>query len=236
MYQTLLASTAALLTACAAASSSPDCGDVGPSPCRAGMVDVTILDRTTGERLTVYSHEGQRWGRRNARPPLRRFGPKPIAGPDPRRRVGRRHQCRQRRHGRLGPERLRPFAAGVVRHPRMAQIAGPRRGLRFYRPAGLLCGQDGRPDDVGVIGVAVFREAARVPAPGSLNEAPLDRARSAPQAGSSEQRAEQRLGTGHGDGETSRVLTTSFERAQDRPDQGHRDPLRPPGSVWSRWA
>jgi len=73
----------------------------------------------------------------------------------------------------------------------------------------------GRPDDVGVVGVAVFREA-QLPPPASLNEAPESRAKSAPQASS---QLEDRLGTGHGPSEASHVVATRFERAQERPDQ-----------------
>jgi len=219
MYQTLLASTAALLTACAAASSSPDCGDVGPSPCRAGMVDVTILDRTSGERLTVYSHEGQRW----------------IAGtPGHRYAVSVRSRSPGRILGVVSVDGINVVSGDTAAWGQSGYVLSPWESFDILgwrksqdRVADFVftdlpdsyAARTGRPDDVGVIGVAVFREAARVPAPGSLNEAPLDRARSAPQASSPDQRAEQRLGTGHGDSETSRVLTTSFERAQDRPDQ-----------------
>ncbi len=186
MYQTLLASTAALLTACAAASSSPDCGDVGPSPCRAGMVDVTILDRTTGERLTVYSHEGQRW----------------VAGtPGHRYAVSVRSRSPGRILGVVSVDGINVVSGDTAAWGQRGYVLSPRESFDILgwrksqdRVADFVftdlpdsyAARTGRPDDVGVIGVAVFREAARVPAPGSLNE---------------------------------RVLTTSFERAQDRPDQ-----------------
>jgi pyruvate/2-oxoglutarate dehydrogenase complex dihydrolipoamide acyltransferase (E2) component len=112
----------------------------------------------------------------------------------------------------------------------------------------------GRPRDVGVIGVAVFREAplreveqAPPPAPRPLPAprleglakalpaapdaaapataaAPAQEARRAADAAPGEAaqaargRAE-RLGTGHGERETSVVRVTTFERASTRPDQ-----------------
>ena len=103
--------------------------------------------------------------------------------------------------------------------------------------------QTGRPANVGVIGVAVFEErrpawrddaqrigGARPPAPAPRAEAESsDAMASAPaeSAKSSEGRAaaptmrqeakRERLGTGHGEREWSRVATTTFERASSRP-------------------
>jgi len=94
----------------------------------------------------------------------------------------------------------------------------------------------GRPQDVGVIGVAVFREAAPVevsdarpaprfegaakaaPAP-SLDAQPAPESRRADVAGATAPTARDRLGTGHGERETSVVRITSFQRASARPDQ-----------------
>ncbi len=103
--------------------------------------------------------------------------------------------------------------------------------------------QTGRPANVGVIGVAVFTErapprrmhdriaAAPPPAPrASMNEqesaqaemsdaapaaAPQEKASTSALARSEAKR--ERLGTGHGEREWSRVTTTPFERASSRP-------------------
>jgi hypothetical protein len=106
----------------------------------------------------------------------------------------------------------------------------------------------GRPRDVGVIGVAVFREARslevsqadmapRVEGLAKAAPAPTAEARPAPESRSADAagaatgadraaaaRAQMplqrdRLGTGHGERETSVVRMTSFVRASERPDQ-----------------
>lgn len=87
----------------------------------------------------------------------------------------------------------------------------------------------GRPDDVGVIGVALFKrkalpvEAFRVQ-PFAKDEAPASRAPAAPLAGGAmnESRAkaapaESPLGTGHGRSERDVVRWTQFERASEYP-------------------
>jgi hypothetical protein len=239
MIQTLLASTAALLTACAATTSSANCDNQGPSPCRADIVDVTVLDRTTGERLAVYSHDGQRW----------------VAGtPGHRYAVSVRSRWSGRILGVVSVDGVNVVSgetaawgqSGYVLSPGESfDILGWRKSqdrvadFVFTNLEDSYAARTGRPNDVGIIGVAVFREAY-VPPPASLNEAPpgasdqaargssgsaatdapAARAQTAPAMPSlSESRAEKRLGTGHGPSESSRVLETSFERAQEHPDQ-----------------
>jgi hypothetical protein len=91
----------------------------------------------------------------------------------------------------------------------------------------------GRPDDVGVIGVALFREAERAPyleqeatgrrvGPDAAAAPPSPTARSAEKsAGAASDSAlyEDRLGTGHGRRLDSGARYTSFERASDEPDE-----------------
>lgn len=215
MHRTLLAAAAVLLTACATAFSPTPCDDSGPSPCRSGIVDVAIVDRTTGEPLTVYMHEGQRW----------------VAGvPGHRYAVSVRSLSAGRVLGVVSVDGVNVVSGETAAWDQRGYVLSPWQsydvlGWRksqdrvadfvFARLEDSYATRTGRPDDVGVIGVAAFREAP-VPPAASLNEAPADRARAAPQALS---QAEQRLGTGHGPGETSRVLSTSFERAQQHPDQ-----------------
>src|SRR6185503_11315719 len=105
----------------------------------------------------------------------------------------------------------------------------------------------GRPDNVGVIGVAVFRKRAepeaRIEQPSPRRDAPASgpredssfpsgadtmggsghgAARSAPELGSQEaprsMRRSPTLGTGHGRSESSHVTYTSFERATASPE------------------
>ena len=215
MVRTLLATTAALLTACASTSTSATCDNVGPSPCRADLVDVAVLDRTTGERLTIYSHEGQRW----------------VAGtPGHRYAISIRSRWSVRILSVVSVDGVNVVSgetaawgqSGYVLSPAESfDILGWRKSQDrvadfFFTDLGdSYAARTGRGDDVGVIGVAVFREAAPVP-PISREEMPSNRAKAAPQAPSL---SDQTLGTGHGQSESSRVTSTNFERAQERPDQ-----------------
>lgn len=216
MHRTLPATTAALLTACAATSYSAICDTPGPSPRRADLVDIAIVDRTTGERLTVYSHEGQRW----------------VAGTP-----GHRYaiSIHNRSTGRLlnvvsvdgvnavsGETAAWGQSGYVLTNEESFDVLGWRKtrdrvaDFVFTDLEDSYAARTGRPDDVGVIGIAVFREATYVPPP--LRPYPQEegRAKGAPQAAAPMQ---DRLGTGHGASETSPVATTSFERAHARPDQ-----------------
>jgi hypothetical protein len=82
-----------------------------------------------------------------------------------------------------------------------------------------------RPDNVGVIGVAVFREWQRPPQ--ALRQAPgapaaRESANAADAASSAERRDAQRaekIGTGHGERERSDVVYTHFRRASGTPDE-----------------
>jgi hypothetical protein len=215
MRQSLLAATAVLLSACAATSHSAICDDASRLPCRSGLVDIAIVDRTTGERLAVYSQAGQRW----------------VAGTP-----GHRYaiSIRNRSPGRLlnvvsvdginaisGQTAAWEQSGYVLAGQESFDVLGWRKSQErvadfvFTDLGDSYAARTGRPDEVGVIGVAVFREAVAIPPPASSNEAPASRAKGAPL----QSQSDDRLGTGHGPSESSRVLTTSFERAQDHPDQ-----------------
>ena len=71
----------------------------------------------------------------------------------------------------------------------------------------------GRPDDVGVIGVALFRRK-RPPQPIAEAQPRMEARRD---AGSAPAAAESRLGTGHGRRETSLAQYVDFERASPVP-------------------
>ena len=120
-------------------------------------------------------------------------------------------------------------------------------GFEFTALADSYAARTGRPQDVGVIGVAVFREApalevsrvrpapraedaaksaagpsAAQPAPESSRADTLAAAAGADrkaESRSQEPVARERLGTGHGERETSVARVTTFERASARPDQ-----------------
>jgi hypothetical protein len=78
-----------------------------------------------------------------------------------------------------------------------------------------------RPGNVGVIGVAVFREYRAPRPPAALQQAPfsgLDR-REAEGRASAMPRPEDKLGTGHGEREASEARWTDFRRASDSPSE-----------------
>ena len=134
---------------------------------------------------------------------------------------------------------------GYVLEPwQRTEITGWRKSddevaaFEFTSLADSYAARTGRPQDVGVIGVAVFCEAAPVevsdarpaprfdgaakaaPAPSvGAQPAPESRRADAAAAGSLVPLERDRLGTGHGERETSIAHVTTFQRASARPDQ-----------------
>jgi hypothetical protein len=189
-----------------------------PLPALAGIaVDVEILDRKSGEVLPVYWHAGERH----------------VAG-EP----GREYEIRLRNRaggrvlavasvdginvitGRTASNRGSGYvldAWGDVR------IDGWRKSMdevaAFYFTAlpDSYAARTGRPDNVGVIGVALFRERVRVIPMESERQSSAEAA--APSAGmlGDSARAEKRLGTGHGQRLDSGAVYTQFERASEAP-------------------
>jgi len=194
-----------------------------------GPAEVSIIDRETGAALNAHYHHGEYW----------------VAG-----RPGGRYAVEI--HNRLG-ERLLAVTSidgvnvvsgataawdqgGYVFGPgERYQITGWRKSdaevaaFTFTDLRNSYAARTGRPANVGVIGVAVFRE--RRP-PAIANEAnngqPTDRSDSAraaqsspaaPQAGLAEPSLKARLGTGHGEREYSYADHTEFLRMQSQPDQ-----------------
>ena len=196
-----------------------------------GAVDVKVVDRTTGETLPLSWHDGKWW----------------VPG-----RPGNRYAVALANRGSarvltvisvdginvISGETAAPEQSGyVLAAGQSAQITGWRKNLsrvaafEFTALPNSYAARTGRPDHVGVIGVAVFREKVRhVPPPvllekPSRSEAPSPAAPAADAIGSAEaarrgQRAqESRLGTGHGRSEHSATSYTDFERASAAPDE-----------------
>ena len=150
----------------------------------------------------------------------------------------RRRQCRHRRDGVARPVRVRHRARRLREHPGLAQ--GPERTAAFYfsDPGDSYASRTGRPDDLGVIGVALFRERER-PAPYAYeNHAP--EAASSADAAARQGAAERQRTVGRassGDGCTARHGTRPAGalagraggiRARERvARRAHRDPVRP---------
>lgn len=191
-----------------------------PFPAAAGLaVEVEILDRRSGEVLPVYWHEGERH----------------IAG-EP----GREYEIRLK--NRAGTRLLAVtsvdgvnvitgrsaslLGSGYVLDPRgTVAIDGWRKSMdevaAFYFTAlpDSYAARTGRPDNVGVLGVALFRERAPVMLMEQESRASAEVAAPAAGASSDTARAEKRLGTGHGRRLDSGVTYTTFERASDEPDK-----------------
>lgn len=206
------------------------------TPARAvgSLADVSIVDRTTGQALPTYQADGQWY----------------VAG-----QPGARYEIRLRNGSGeallavtsvdgvnvVTGETASPTQSGYVLSPGVtAPIRGWRKDLArvaaftFTALDNAYATRTGRPDNVGVIGVAVFRRKPEPPPVArEMREAPLasrnDAERSrraeaeAPSGAASDRAAaapaQKSLGTGHGRIETSTVRYTSFERASDTPDE-----------------
>jgi len=173
-----------------------------------GLADVSVYDRTEGKRLQVYWHEGRAY----------------VAG-----KPGNEYQVSVRNRQReeilavvsvdgvnvITGQTADPSQSGYVLSPHgRLDIQGWRRSLSqtaafyFTSLGDSYAGRTGRPHDVGVIGVALFRKKPPVPA------APIARDGVAAE---SAKRAEPQLGTGHGRHETSHAYYVGFERATTMP-------------------
>jgi hypothetical protein len=199
------------------------------------LAEVTVVDRDTGQTLQTHWHRGEYW----------------VAG-----RPGAHYAIKihSRDHRRLlavtsvdGVNVLTGDTAGYDQRGYVFDawlgydIAGWRKSnsqiaaFTFTAVPKSYAARTGRPDNVGVIGVALFRERAThiaqvAPpppmAPALRNEGLAADAASARAetevAGSSiarERRAAPSLGTGHGRREHSEVVQVEFERDQPTPDE-----------------
>ena len=204
-------------------------------PVAAGdLVQLDVVDRDNGQVLPEYRHRGQDW----------------IAGvPGHRYSVRLTNTTGERVLVVLSVDGVNavtgqtasPSQGGYVLEPwESAEIAGWRKSLDdiaqfvFTDLPDSYAARTGRPANVGVVGVAVFRERqvqpiyAPPPAPPIANGMARNEARKAasPSAGASADRAmtsaeamPQRLGTGHGQREWAPVGQTEFIRASSRPQQ-----------------
>jgi hypothetical protein len=192
---------------------------------------VEIVDRTEGRVLPIYWHQGRRY----------------VVG-----KPGNEYAIRVRNGdpGRvlavmsvdgvnvITGDTASTSQSGYVFAPgEIADIAGWRKSMSrtaaFYFTAlpDSYAARTGRPDNIGVVGVAIFRERVRPIALDGIRrkeEASTDArsaqapaAAGAPRDATSESLAQnspqERLGTGHGRSEQSYASYTPFERASDAP-------------------
>src|SRR3954452_22975822 len=194
----------------------------GGAAAHGGMADLSVYDRTEGKRLAVYWHEGRAY----------------VVG-----KPGNEYQVSVRNRLRedvltvvsvdgvnvISGETANPAQTGYVLNAyRSYDILGWRKSqaetAAFYFTSlpDSYAARTGRPDNVGVIGVAVYRRK-QPPQPiaesrPSAPQAAMRREAAADAAGSNAAQ-ESRLGTGHGRRETSYVQNVAFERATVTPSE-----------------
>jgi hypothetical protein len=173
------------------------------------LADLSVYDRTEGRQLAVHWHDGRAY----------------VVG-----KPGNEYQVTLRSRWRdevlavvsidginvITGQSADPAQSGYVLTPRGAlEIRGWRKSLAqtaafYFTPLpDSYAARTGRPDDVGVIGVALFREKQE-PRPIGLY---------APQVKSEARAADQGLGTGHGRREDSPARYVGFERATSTPEE-----------------
>jgi hypothetical protein len=200
-------------------------------PAHAGrLVDMDIVNRSSGEVLTPYRQGGQIYVAGN---PGDRYAVRLVNRTDQRVMV----VLSVDGVNAVSGETAAPNQSGYVLDPwERTEIAGWRKSLRevaqFYFTAlpDSYAARTDRPDNVGVIGAAVFREKARpqpvmpylsqaAPAPRSESRSAeaADSAGSAAAPAAKAMRESERLGTGHGQREYAPTQYTEFERASVSP-------------------
>jgi hypothetical protein len=199
--------------------------------CAGSLAQVEVYDRTAGRVLPVYGHRGKLY----------------VAG-EPHHQYEVR--VRNNRGGRVlavtsvdgvnvisGATAAETQDGYVMGAYDSVAIEGWRKSLdavaTFYFTSldDSYAARTGRPDNVGVIGVALFREREwrhccdelnkQSAAPSSTPEASADAGRgSAAESDKSERaRGEAKLGTGHGERVDSQAQYVDFRRASTRPDE-----------------
>ena len=194
----------------------------------ASLAEVQVIDRTTGQSLETWRHRGRLY----------------VAGTP-----GNRYavSLRNRSDGRVltvisvdgvnavSGETANASQSGYVLAPgQSAEIAGWRKSLEevaafyFTRIGDSYAARTERPQNVGVIGVAVFNEyvpptppaqiGAQEKAESSADNATGSTARSAAKAAPAPA-AEAKLGTGHGERIAARVGHTEFRRLSTQPNE-----------------
>src|SRR5947207_547267 len=192
-----------------------------------GLIDLSVYDRTDGKRLAVYWHGGRAYV---------------VGKPGNEYQVSVKNRLREDVLAIVSVDGVN-VVSGETAHPsqtgyvlssyRSYDIPGWRKSLAepaaFYFTAlpDSYAARTGRPDNVGVIGVAVFRRKQEpqpiAPAPHSRGDgAPMMRSEASAAAAErssaqAKQQEDSRLGTGHGRRETSYVQNVAFERATPGP-------------------
>lgn len=202
------------------------------------LADVAVVDRDTGRQLETYYRHGEYW----------------VAGePGARYRIAIRNRLGERLLAVTSVDGVNVITgqdagwdqAGYVLEPWEAyQVSGWRKndyqvaGFAFTAAAHSYAARTGRPQNVGIIGIALFREmptsaALETPAPPIASGAPDSAQRSLPPQDRSENQIASQaarapsaapapapgLGTAHGAREYAYVAHTQFLRRHWQPDE-----------------
>ena len=226
--RTLLATAAATILATAVVPLAVSRAD--------SLARVDIYDRSAGEALSVYRHHGRRY----------------VEGQPGNEYAVRIRNCTDQRLlavlsvdgiNAVTGETASPSQSGYVIEPGgYVTVQSWRKDLNrtaafyFSDPEASYAARTGRPDDLGVIGVALFRERpierqgwfsndrrsgtapSQEKAEADATGKAVDR-RAAGSHPAAPAMQEPSLGTGHGRGEYSPVQQVKFERASARPDE-----------------
>lgn len=224
LFNLMVATLAGFLPLSAPGDSNADF--VHPQP----RADVSVFDQTTGRELSVHIHHGRAY----------------VAG-EP----GHRYELRldNRSGERLlavtSVDGVNVITGATAGWQQSGYVMNPYDGVRiegwrksmdeiatfyFTRLSRSYAARTGRPHDVGVIGVALFRERRYccdyrpMESAAEASGAPDEDSTARPQAkqeanAASAPRAREKLGTGQGHRETSRAEYVNFERASESPDE-----------------
>jgi hypothetical protein len=189
---------------------------------RPGLALLAIIDRDSGRALATYYHRGEYW----------------LAGhPGARYAIAIRNQTAARLLAVTAVDGVNVVSGDTAGWSQTGYVFGPWQGyeiagwrksdaqvaaFEFAAAPDSYAARTGRPANVGVIGVALFRERMPepiAPAGSTLESAAADRNPAPPTAMAQAAAPAARLGTAHGRRESSYVEHTDFERAQARPDE-----------------
>jgi hypothetical protein len=189
-----------------------------------GIAEVTIIDRSTGGALTPHRHHGEYW----------------VAGkPGATYAIEIRNRLGERVLAVTSVDGVNVVSGATAGWGQTGYVFGPGQDYQitgwrksdaevaaftFTHSPNSYAARTGRPANVGVIGVAVFRErqqplVSAPPAP-TASQRSFDSAASAsPAPDAAEPVTAPKLGTGHGEREFSYVNDTEFERLQTQPNE-----------------
>ncbi|MCX7556401.1 hypothetical protein OS187_06140 [Xanthomonadaceae bacterium JHOS43] len=186
------------------------------------LVELAVIDRDSGAILPAHHSAGQSYvegqpGRRYAVRLVNRTGARVLA------------VLSVDGINAVSGQTADPDQAGYVLGPyQSTDVTGWRKSLgevaafEFAALADSYAARTGRPDHVGVIGIAVFQERLPVPPPAIAMDGtrskerlqPMERAGAAPAPAAP---MAQSIGTAHGPREASQVSQTRFDRASRHP-------------------